>query len=76
MPLRFLPLIINSKLTVGANFNYLNSGSDNFRGLSYDNYPYEDLYFTPNWVSLDALKDYWEEKDVRQSVWANGFNNP
>lgn len=67
---------LNSRLTVAANFNYLNSGSDNFRGLSYDNYPYEDLYFTPNWLSLEELKDYWAEENVKQSVWANGFNNP
>ncbi|WP_439585018.1 SusC/RagA family TonB-linked outer membrane protein [Dyadobacter bucti] len=64
------------KLSVNANFNYLNSGSDNFRGLSYDNYPYEDLYFTPNWLDINDLKNYWAEKDVQQNVWANGFNNP
>ncbi len=67
---------INSKLAVKAHFNYLNSGSDNFRGLSYDNYPYEDLYFTPNWLDINELKDYWAEEQVQQSVWANGFNNP
>jgi TonB-linked SusC/RagA family outer membrane protein len=67
---------INNKVSVSANFNYLNSGSDNFRGLSYDNYPYEDLYFTPNWLNLEDLRDYWDEENVKQSVWSNGFNNP
>jgi len=67
---------INNRLSLSANFNYLNSGSDNFRGLSYDNYPYEDLYFTPNWIGLDELRDYWDEENVKQKVWANGFNNP
>ncbi|GAB3279567.1 SusC/RagA family TonB-linked outer membrane protein [Larkinella harenae] len=65
-----------NRLRIGANFNYLNSGSDNFRGLSYDNYPYEDLYFTPNWLDIHALKDYWKEPTVQQNVWSNGFNNP
>jgi TonB-linked SusC/RagA family outer membrane protein len=64
------------RLNVSANFNYLNSGSDNFRGLSYDNYPYEDLYFTPNWLDVNDLKNYWQEADVQQRVWSNGFNNP
>ncbi len=64
------------RLHISANFNYLNSGSDNFRGLSYDNYPYEDLYFTPNWLDIHQLKDYWQEEHVQQNVWANGFNNP
>lgn len=67
---------IAPSLSVSAHFNYLNSGSDNFRGLSYDNYPYEDLYFTPNWLNLEDLKSYWSEENVKQSVWANGFNNP
>lgn len=65
-----------NRLSVAASFNYLNSGSDNFRGLSYDNYPYEDLYFTPNWLDINDLKSYWADKDVKQNVWANGFNNP
>ncbi|REA59666.1 hypothetical protein DSL64_16800 [Dyadobacter luteus] len=64
------------RLNIAANFNYLNSGSSNFRGLSYDNYPYEDLYFTPNWISIHDLKDYWTQQDVQQKVWSNGFNNP
>jgi TonB-linked SusC/RagA family outer membrane protein len=64
------------RLNVSANFNYLNSGSDNFRGLSYDNYPYEDLYFTPNWLDINDLKNYWSEENVKQNVWSNGFNNP
>ena len=64
------------RLNVSANFNYLNSGSDNFRGLSYDNYPYEDLYFTPNWIDINDLKNYWTEENVQQRVWSNGFNNP
>lgn len=65
-----------NRLNVSANFNYLNSGSDNFRGLSYDNYPYEDLYFTPNWIDIHDLKNYWTEENVQQRVWSNGFNNP
>lgn len=65
------------RLSVSANFNYLNSGSDNFRGISYDNYPYEDLYFTPNWLDINDLKNYWAQENVQQSVWAaTGFNNP
>lgn len=67
---------ISPALRISAHFNYLNSGSDNFRGLSYDNYPYEDLYFTPNWINLDDLRNYWQEEHVQQNVWANGFNNP
>lgn len=65
-----------NRLRISANFNYLNSGSDNFRGISYDNYPYEDLYFTPNWLDINNLKSYWNVENVKQSVWANGFNNP
>jgi TonB-linked SusC/RagA family outer membrane protein len=65
------------RLGVSANFNYLNSGSDNFRGISYDNYPYEDLYFTPNWLDINDLKNYWTQENVQQRVWAaSGFNNP
>ncbi|GLU55530.1 hypothetical protein Dfri01_49910 [Dyadobacter frigoris] len=65
-----------NRLSVSGNFNYLNSGSDNNRGLSYDNYPYEDLYFTPNWLDINDLKNYWKEPNVQQNVWSNGFNNP
>lgn len=67
---------LTNRLTVSGNFNYLNSGSDNNRGLTYDNYPYEDLYFTPNWLDINDLKDYWTEPGVQQKVWSNGFNNP
>ena len=67
---------ITNNLNISGNFNYLNSGSDNFRGLSYDNYPYEDLYFTPNWLDINDLKNYWTEPNVQQRVWSNGFNNP
>ncbi|MFC3199630.1 SusC/RagA family TonB-linked outer membrane protein [Parapedobacter deserti] len=72
----FTEYAINERLKVSMNFNYLNSGSDNNRGLSYDNYPYEDLYFTPNWLSIHDLKDYWAEPGASQSTWARGFNNP
>ncbi|MCE7044409.1 SusC/RagA family TonB-linked outer membrane protein [Dyadobacter sp. CY312] len=66
----------SDRLNVSANFNYLNSGSDNFRGVTYNSYPYEDLYFTPNWLDVNDLKDYWAEEHVQQNVWSNGFNNP
>ncbi|CAL1518666.1 SusC/RagA family TonB-linked outer membrane protein [Chitinophaga sp. MM2321] len=67
---------ITSKLRVAANFNYLNSGSDNFRAQSDNYHPYEDIYFTPNWADINELKDYWKEKDVKQNVWGSDFNNP
>lgn len=67
---------ITNTFRVAANFNYLNSGSDNFRGQSGDYHPYEDIYFTPNWVSIHDLKDYWKERDVQQNVWGADFNNP
>ncbi|SEN75122.1 TonB-linked outer membrane protein, SusC/RagA family [bacterium A37T11] len=67
---------ILDNLKVSGNFNYLNSGSGNYRGQSYDNYPYEDLYFTPNWLDINDLKDYWSIKDEQQNVWSSDFNNP
>ena len=72
----FAEYAISDRVKVSGNFNYLNSGSDNNRGLSYDNYPYEDLYFTPNWLDINELKDYWAEPGLRQSSWSSGFNNP
>jgi TonB-linked SusC/RagA family outer membrane protein len=67
---------ITKKFRVAANFNYLNSGSDNFR-LQSDNFsPYEDIYFTPNWLDVNDLKNYWKEKNVQQNVWGSDFNNP
>lgn len=67
---------ITSKFRVAANFNYLNSGSDNFRQQSDNYFPYEDIYFTPNWLDVNDLKNYWKEKDVQQNVWGSDFNNP
>lgn len=72
----FAQYTISNRVKVSGHFNYLNSGSDNNRGLSYDNYPYEDLYFTPNWININDLKDYWAEPGSSQLTWANGFNNP
>lgn len=67
---------INKKLKVSTNFNYANSRSDNFRSQVWDNYPFEDLYFMPNYIDINSVKNYWEVEGIQQNVWDDHFNNP
>lgn len=67
---------ITQTFRVSANVHLLTSGSDNFRSQSEDNYPYEDVYYFPNWIDINDFKNYWTEKGVQQNVWNKNFNNP
>lgn len=67
---------ITSKVKVSANVHILNTGSDNFSVQSHDDYQYEEIFFVPNHINVEGLKDYWDVKDSKQKVWAAGYNNP
>ena len=67
---------ITKKLKVSTNINYSNSGSDNFRSQTWDNYPFEDIYFMPNYIDINDVKKYWEVEGIQQNVWDDHFNNP
>jgi len=67
---------ITKKVKVSTNINYLISGSDNFRSQSWDNYPFEDIYFMPNYININDVKNYWKVDGIQQNVWDDHFNNP
>lgn len=69
---------IISNLSVSANARYVNSGSDNFRskGLDVDSYPFDDIFSMPNYIDINAVKEYWKVENLEQNVWDPGFNNP
>lgn len=67
---------VTKTFRVSANIHLSTSGSDNFRVQSDDDYPYEDIYFVPNYIDVNDFKDYWEEKGLKQNVWDSHFNNP
>lgn len=67
---------VTKTFRVSTNIHLLTSGSDNFRVQSDDDYPYEDVYFVPNYIDINDFKDYWEEKGIQQKVWDSHMNNP
>jgi len=67
---------ISKKFKVSTNIHFLTSGSDNFRAQSDDKFPYEDIYFVPNYIDVNDFKNYWSEKGIQQNVWDKHFNNP
>jgi TonB-dependent SusC/RagA subfamily outer membrane receptor len=67
---------ISKTFRVSTNIHLLTSGSDNFRAQADDKFPYEDIYFVPNYIDVNDFRNYWAEQGVQQNVWDKHFNNP